>query len=112
MANNVIPTPFFERKFKRFAKKFPLLEDEIIDLENELIINPESGTSLGSNLYKIRLASKDKGKGKSGSFLVITYLIRETDHSTDIYLITIFDKSEEDSINKIDLVKLVKQIFS
>jgi mRNA-degrading endonuclease RelE of RelBE toxin-antitoxin system len=112
MANKVIPTPLFESKFKRFSKKFSSLESEIQNLENELIKNPELGTSLGANLYKIRLGSKDKGKGKSGGFRIVTYLIHEIEDSIDIYLITIFDKSEESSIDKTDLIKLVKQIFS
>ncbi len=112
MANRVIPTPLFEIKFKRFSKKFPSLEVEIQDLEEDLIQNPKLGISLGSNLYKVRLAAKDKGKGKSGGFRIITYLIFETDESTEIYLITLFDKSEESSINKSDLVKIVRHLFS
>lgn len=111
MTNKVIPTPLFETKFKRLSRKFSSLASEIEYLENELIKNPEFGISLGANLYKIRLASKDKVKGKSGGFRVITYLIYETENSTDIYLITLFDKSEESSINKTDLLKLVRQIF-
>ncbi len=35
--------------------------------------NPTSGTSLGHNLYKIRLAIASKGKGKSGGARVITF---------------------------------------
>jgi hypothetical protein len=42
-----------------------------------LICNPKLGQSLGSNLYKIRLSASDKGKGKSGGFRLITYLIQE-----------------------------------
>lgn len=112
MTNKVIPTPIFEAKFKRLSRKFSSLADEIESLEIELLEKPDLGTSLGANLFKIRLASKDKGRGKSGGFRVITYLIYKTEKSTDIYLITIFDKSEESSIDKIDLIKLVKQIFT
>jgi hypothetical protein len=81
-------------------------------LEDILIEKPESGISLGANLYKIRLANKDKSKGKSGGFRVVTYLIYKTEYSTDIYLITLFDKSEESSIDKSELIRLVRQIFS
>jgi mRNA-degrading endonuclease RelE of RelBE toxin-antitoxin system len=112
MTNKVIPTPIFERKFKRLSKKFSSLASEIENLEDILIEKPESGISLGANIYKIRLANKDKGKGKSSGFRIVTYLVYKTQNSTDIYLLTIFDKSEESSIDKTDLVKLVKQIFS
>ena len=112
MANKVIPTPFFESKFKRLSKKFSSLAREIENLEDELIKKPDSGISLGANLYKVRLAAKDKGKGKSGGLRVVTYLIYKTENSTDIYLLTLFDKSEESNISKTELIRLVRQIFS
>jgi len=111
MRNNVYTTPIFDNKFKKYRKKFPSLETEIDTLTLELLANPRLGIALGANLYKIRIASKGKGKGKSGGFRIITYLIDETKNKTDIYLITIYDKSEESNIRKQDLIKLIKLIF-
>lgn len=87
------------------------MEEEILNLEEILIENPQSGIPLGANLYKILLASKAKGKGKSGGFRIVTYLRYELQDQTDIYLVTIVDKSEESNIHKNDLVKIVKPIF-
>lgn len=64
-----------------------------------------------ADLYKVRLAVESKGGGKSGGFRVITYLVNQTNGGTDIYLITIYDKSEESSIDKNQLVNLLKEIF-
>lgn len=89
-------------------KKFATLSKSLAYLEQELIKNPKLGDSYGSNIYKIRVADESKGKGKSGGFREITYIIEETDTSTDIYLITIFDKSEEASIDKDDIKKIIK----
>ena len=111
MPNCVIPTPYFESKYKRLVRKFPSLGKELENLEKDLIHNPKLGEPLGSNLYKIRLSGKDKGKGKRGGFRIITYLVQEFQNSFEIYLITIFDKSEETSISKSILIKLVKSIF-
>jgi len=36
--------------------------------------NPQLGTLITENVYKVRLASKSKGKGKSGGFRIINYL--------------------------------------
>lgn len=36
--------------------------------------NPEQGTSLGNNCYKIRLAIRSKGKGKPGGSRVTTHV--------------------------------------
>lgn len=111
MANRVTPTPYFENKYKRLSRKFQSLGSELEELENQLIETPTLGEPLGAGLYKVRLASKDKGKGKSGGFRIITYLIQEHDDSIEIFLITIYDKSEDSSISANALKKLVKTIF-
>lgn len=107
MENRVLLTAFFLKKAKRLVKKYHTLQSSLQHLEHALIKNPQLGDSYGSNIYKIRLADESKGKGKSGGFRVITYVVEETAMSTDIYLITIFDKSEESSINKNDIKKIL-----
>ena len=77
MLHNVIATARFVRELKRLAKKYASLKSEYEILINELEQNPEKGTALGNNLYKIRLAIASKGKGKSGGARVITYLKTE-----------------------------------
>ena len=112
MPNEVKITSIFEARYKRFIKKFLSLESEIDILIEELQNNPTLGIPLGAGLYKIRLASKSKGGGKSGGFRIITYLIVENGNKTDIHLITMFDKSEEANIKKEALLKMVKSLFS
>jgi mRNA-degrading endonuclease RelE of RelBE toxin-antitoxin system len=111
MSNKVTPTPFFGKKYKRLAKKYPNLGIELLEFENTLLKTPNYGEPLGGNIYKARLASKDKVKGKRGGFRVITYLIIENQDDTEIFLITIYDKSREGTIKKAELIKLVKRIF-
>ena len=111
MAKNIKLTSYFGSRYKRFAKKFASLEGDIDALIEQLKDTPATGESLGAGLYKIRLAIKSKGKGKSGGFRVITYLVSETDDGTDIYLLTIYDKSEEGSIKKQTLLALAKAII-
>ncbi len=111
MANKVIPTPFFESKYKRFSKKFRNLKEELADLGKQLEKDHSIGISLGSGIYKIRLASKDKGSGKSGGFRVVTYAVTKEGNSYTVYLITIFDKSEESSISKRVILQIIKKIF-
>ncbi|MES2426216.1 MAG: type II toxin-antitoxin system RelE/ParE family toxin [Bacteroidota bacterium] len=107
MKNNVRLTAFFLRKAKRLIKKYHTLQSSLKQLEQALILNPKAGDSYGSNIYKVRLADESKGKGKSGGFRVITYVIEETTESTNVYLITIFDKSEESSIDKADIKEIL-----
>ena len=109
--NKVYRTSIFDADYKRFSKKFISLSFEIQQLEATLVKQPDIGVSLGGGVYKIRIACESKGKGKSGGFRVITYLVDEREDGTDIYLITMFDKSEEDSINTSQLKKIIKKIF-
>jgi len=97
-------------KVKRLKKKFHSLEDNIKAISNELSINPRMGDSYGHNIYKIRVADESKGKGKSGGFRIITYLVQETKDGLDIYLVYIFDKSEESTITKKVIQQLIDKI--
>lgn len=62
----------FDKQAKRLSKKYPSLKNDLSALINALAEEPEQGTPLGNNFYKIRLAITAKGKGKSGGARVIT----------------------------------------
>lgn len=56
-------------------------------------------------MYKIRLAIKSKGKGKRGGGRVITYhMVRKE----LLFLLTIYDKSDQESISDAEVMDLVK----
>ena len=62
---------------------------------------------MGGNFYKIRLAIASKGKGKSGGARVITYIkiVQE-----NIYLTSIYDKSEQVDVSVKELEKILRMI--
>ena len=101
---SVIPSDKFKKEAKRLIKKFPSLKHELADLSMTLANEPEAGIPLGHNTYKIRLAIKSKGKGKSGGARVITYVVTE---DNEVYLLTIYDKSEFDNVDD----KTIKSII-
>lgn len=109
MTNRVTPTPHFLNRVKPLIKKFHSLTQSLLQLEKKLIENPRMGVPYGSKVYKIRLADESKGRGKSGSFRVITYLVEETDGYFEIFLIDIFNKSDESTISKSDVIKLIRK---
>lgn len=108
--NKVHLTPYFYKKAKRLLKKYKTLGKSLAVLENDLLENPQLGISYGADIYKVRVADASKGTGKSGGFRVITYLVKESEDGTDIYLITIYSKSEEVTIKKDDVVKIVRSL--
>lgn len=99
--------PKFEKELKRLTKKFPSLKSDFLLLLQSLKENPSQGTSLGNECYKIRMTIASKGKGKSGGARVITCF--KIVHNT-VFLLTIFDKSEQENISDRELKELLKFI--
>jgi len=71
MSYDIIAVPKFSKELKRLVKKYPSLISEFQQLIKTLEEEPRTGTSLGKKCYKIRLAIKSKGVGKSGGARVI-----------------------------------------
>ena len=107
MSYKIFSIPLFDRQAKRLIKKYPSLKSEINSLAQDLILNPTQGVSLKNNFYKIRLAIKSKGKGKSSGARIITYvkIIR-----SEVYLTAIYDKSEKGTISDQELSSIFKSI--
>ena len=107
MSYNIIPTHRFEKELKRLVKKFSSLKNEFAALIEEISENPECGTFIGNNCYKIRLSISSKGKGKSGGARVITYLYIETE---TIYLLTIYDKGDKEDLKPNELKYIINSL--
>ncbi len=80
------------------------MKAEVLNLITSLEEDPTQGTPLGNDCYKIRLAIKSKGKGKSGGARVIT-CVKVVDGF--VYLLTIYSKSEKDNISYKELQQLI-----
>lgn len=107
MNYSVKAIPKFEKNLKKLAKKYPSLKSEYIELIQSLKENPKKGTLIGHNCYKIRFAIASKGKGKSGGARVITNFAIADDI---VYLLTIYDKSDKDSLSDKELGELLKYV--
>ena len=107
MSYNIDVTEKFQKELKRLLKKYKSLKEEYAQLISTLQNNPTLGTSIGQNCYKIRIAIKSKGTGKSGGARIITNVFIE---GTTVYLLTIYDKSEQENITDKDLKQLLALI--
>lgn len=107
MNYNVLTIPPFDKQLKRLAKKFPSIKKDFANLIESLVQNPQQGTPLGNNCYKIRLAIASKGKGKSGGARIITNIViaEET-----VYLLSIYDKSEKANLSNKELIELLSDV--
>ena len=100
MTNVVYYSAEFKRSLKPLAKKYFSLKEAVKTLENSLIVNPFLGESYGDGIYKVRISDKSKGKGKSGGFRVMYYMLKERSQGIEMVLITIFDKNERETYSK------------
>jgi len=107
MSYKVKTIPYFDRQAKRLARKFQSFKTELSELVDSLETNPTQGIALGNDCYKIRVAIKSKGKGKSAGARILTHVIAVKE---DVYLLSVFDKSEKDNISDKELQELLKRI--
>jgi len=107
MSFNIKFISVFERQAKRLVKKYPSLKKEIQELIQELKEEPEKGTSIGNNCYKIRLGIASKGKGKSGGARVLIHVVIK---NGIVYLLSIYDKSELENLTDNEILELIKQV--
>jgi hypothetical protein len=102
MSYNVILTP----DFKKLAKKYPSLKNDLQKLITILQEKPDAGIPLGHNIYKIRMVISSKGKGKSSGARVITFLVTD---GQEVYLVHIYNKSQLENLNKDKILDLLKE---
>ena len=94
----------FKKEAKKLIKKYRSLKSEIADLMSQLEVNPTLGTSLGNDIYKIRLSVKSKGKGKSGGVRVMTF-VKIIDN--EVLLFSIYSKGEKDNVSDKEIEKFI-----
>ena len=107
MSYEILTTSRFDKEFKTLLKKYKSLPEDIAKLKYLLLQNPKTGVSIGKNAFKVRLAINSKHSGKSGGGRIITYMI---DKQGEIYLLTIYDKSEKETITDKELKQMIKEL--
>lgn len=108
MSYNVKTIPVFEKQARRLSRKYSSFKQDLLKLVYLLREDPEMGTSLGNNCYKIRMAIRSKSKGKSGSARIIMHVVVEKKY---VYLLSVYDKSEKADLSAGELRSLLKEII-
>ena len=97
--------PRFEKDVKKLKKKFPNIKNDLIAFVNELSTNPTLGINLGENIFKVKIPNSSIPTGKSGGFRIITYYQKDD----MLYLVTMYSKTEKDTILTNRLRQIVKE---
>jgi mRNA-degrading endonuclease RelE of RelBE toxin-antitoxin system len=107
MSYNVFTIPPFDKQLKRLVRKYPSLKNEFSLLIEIIEVGPVPGVTLSNSCFKIRVAIKSKGIGKSGGTRVIAHIkIKES----DVFLLAIYDKSEQEDITDSEIKYLLSFI--
>ena len=107
MSYKITTIPSFDKELKSLLKKHRSIKSDIASLGKDLLENPRMGIEIVENCFKIRMAISSKGKGKSGGARVITYVYIQDE---TVYLLSIYDKSEEQTISDKEIRDLIKSI--
>ena len=108
MSYKIETIPRFDKDVKKLKKKFPKIKDDLTLLLKELSETPDMGTHWENSVYKIRLQNSSIPTGKSGGFRVITYYIKDE----VLYLVTMYSKSNTDTIITNKLKEIIKSEIS
>jgi hypothetical protein len=98
----------FLKEAKKLSKKFKLLKSDLQEALLEMEEKNDFGVFLGSNLFKKRIKNSSIPTGKSGGFRVIIYEKVED----KMILLSIYSKTEKESLSDEELKEIVKQQFN
>ena len=105
MSYEVKSISVFEKQAKRLAKKYVSLKNELLQLVQKLKDNPEEGKAIGRNCHKIRISIASKGKSGGARIITNIVVMEET-----VYLLAIYDKSEQENLTEKELDELLAYI--
>lgn len=95
----------FLKEAKQLGKKFKHLKADLKHAIDEIETKKDIGISLGYNLFKKRVRNSSIPTGKSGGFRIIIY--QQFQNRT--VLISIYSKTEKESINDQELIEILKE---
>ncbi len=94
------------KKFTVLLKEY-LHDDEYRELQEHLMKNPEVGKIIRDSGGVRKMRWSRKGMGKSGGIRIIYFWAKARD---EIYMLTIYSKSERETIDKKTLAQIAGQL--
>ncbi|SFO68632.1 hypothetical protein SAMN05428949_6173 [Chitinophaga sp. YR627] len=106
----VITTSIFEDEARRLKKVYPQIGKDIAKLNEILNKDPVTGNdALGKSCYKVRMRISGKNRGKSyGARIIINVQVIDS----EVYLLSIYDKSKKEGLFEGELDNLLKYRLS
>ena len=89
---------YFKKQLKKLKKKYPHVKEDLLNTIEEF--DPDNEISIGRSIYKMRIASRDMHKGKSGGFHAYLYMYVKKNL---LLPLSIYPKSATESITENEL---------
>jgi mRNA-degrading endonuclease RelE of RelBE toxin-antitoxin system len=105
---NVIALPTFTRNIRTLIKKYRNILNDIQPIVAQLENGETPGdrvAGIGYPIFKLRVKNSDNQKGKSGGYRLIYYLKT----NDQIFLLTLYSKSEQDDVVAGDLKDIIEE---
>lgn len=104
--------PRFERAVKQLKKRFRSLHHDVEKALGEIELNPSVGTVIPNDylVRKLRVASRDMQRGKSGGFRLLYRLSAESADNYTVYLLFLYAKSDQENVTMIELEALIRDL--
>ncbi|WP_428653492.1 type II toxin-antitoxin system RelE/ParE family toxin [Runella sp.] len=102
---NIIISEKCKKEIRQLSKKYRSIINDFETLVESLEQDPFQGSPLGKNCYKVRMSIASKNQGKSGGARVITCVKIVNDV---LYLLSVYDKSEKETLDEKELDVLIK----
>jgi mRNA-degrading endonuclease RelE of RelBE toxin-antitoxin system len=104
----VVIAPHFARDLRRLEKKYRHVGDDSVEIVDRLAVGETPGDQVpgtGYTVFKVRLASSDMQRGKSGGFRVIYYL----QLADRVVLLTIYAKARQENIDPQVIAAIIRE---
>lgn len=90
-------TPRFDRTLRKLKKRYPKINTDLVSAFTRLEENPEAGVVIPDDfmIRKLRVASIDMQRGKSGGFRLLYKLLMKDTDDLQIVLLFIFAKTDQ-----------------
>ena len=112
MTSKFVYMPRFERAVKQLKKRYRNIIDDVEKVIESIESQPSTGTVIPNDyaVRKIRVASRDMQRGKSGCYRLLYLLSESTNQNMIVYLLFIYAKTDQENVSLTQLEELIEDI--
>lgn len=111
MSYRLIVRQSSRKSVKRLKKRYRNVTSDVAVAFDSILADPQLGTVIPRDfaIRKLRVASRDMRRGKSGGYRLL-YLLKDKSDETWIYALELYAKSERDDVTQPELKDLLEGI--